>query len=157
MPLSLNKILFNKIWFNNIVIVVIYFIWPVPSASAHHFLWRLLNVRSNSYCHNEDEDRDFHDHDCHHIHSKSEKVCGTAFSVKKYCGKSAGHFWAILGIFGSYLCHFGPFWVIFGPFRGIFGKNCGKFNFFAVPLGSRDLLLECMARIQYTCIHASIS
>ena len=22
------------------------------------------------------------------IHSKSEKVCGTTFSVKKYCGKS---------------------------------------------------------------------
>ena len=53
------------------------------------------------------------------IHSKSEKVCGTAFSVKKYCGKSAGHFWpilghswAILGIFGhvgSYFCHFGSF------------------------------------------------
>ena len=24
-----------------------------------------------------------------HIHYKSEKVCGTAFSVKKNCGKSA--------------------------------------------------------------------
>ena len=31
------------------------------------------------------------------IHSKSKKVCGTAFSVKKNCGKSAGYFWAILG------------------------------------------------------------
>ena len=89
------------------------------------------------------------------IHSKSEKVCGTAFSVKKYCGKSAGHFWAtlghfgsfwaFLGHFGSYLCHFGPFGVIFGPFRGIFGQICGKFNFFAALLESRNSLLECMA------------
>ena len=43
----------------------------------------------------------------HPIHSKSEKVCGTAFSVKKYCGKSAGHFWAILGHICATLGHFG--------------------------------------------------
>ena len=29
------------------------------------------------------------------IHSKSEKVWGTTFSVKKNCGKSAGNLWAI--------------------------------------------------------------
>ena len=27
--------------------------------------------------------------DVQNIHSKSKKVCGTAFSVKKNCGKSA--------------------------------------------------------------------
>ena len=46
------------------------------------------------------------------IHSKSEKVCGTAFSVKKFAEKvrkSGRHIWAIWG-------NFGPFWVIFGPF-----------------------------------------
>ena len=85
------------------------------------------------------------------IHSKSEKVRGTAFSVKKYCVRSAGHFWAILGhswailgIFGPFWVIFVPLWVIFGPFRGIFGKNCGKLKIFAAPLGSRDSLLECM-------------
>ena len=65
------------------------------------------------------------------IHSKSEKVCGTAFSVKKNCGKSVGPFWAILGYFGSFFCHFGSYLAIFGPFYGIFGQICGKFNFFA--------------------------
>ena len=55
------------------------------------------------------------------IHSKSEKVCGTAFSIKKYCRKVR--------------VIFVPFWVIFGPFRGIFGKICVNFNFFAALLG----------------------
>ena len=41
------------------------------------------------------------------IHSKSEKVCGTAFSVKKNCGQFLGHF-------GSFLGHFRPFWIILG-------------------------------------------
>ena len=66
------------------------------------------------------------------IHSKSEKVCGTAFSVKKNCGKSAGPFWATLGHFGSFLGHFGPFWVIFGHFRSIswhFWTNLRKVQF----------------------------
>ena len=40
------------------------------------------------------------------IHSKSEKVCGTAFSVKK---KIAEKVQVILG----------PFWVIFGPLWAI--------------------------------------
>ena len=68
------------------------------------------------------------------IHSKSEKVCRTAFSVKKNCENSLGHFGsflghfgpfvAILGHFASYLAHCRPFWVIFGP-------NCKKkFEFF---------------------------
>ena len=39
------------------------------------------------------------------IHSKSEKVCGTAFSVKKFAEKVR----VILG----------PFWVIFGPLWAI--------------------------------------
>ena len=46
------------------------------------------------------------------IHSESEKVCGTTFSVKKIAEKvrkSGRHFWVILG-------NFVPFWVIFGPF-----------------------------------------
>ena len=81
------------------------------------------------------------------IHSKSEKVCGTAYSVKKNCGISAGHCWAILGsfwvilgpccafwaIFGSYLGHFGPFWVIFGHFWAIswhFWTNLRKVQIF---------------------------
>ena len=68
------------------------------------------------------------------IHSKSEKVCGTAFSVKKFAGKvrkSGRHFWAIWGNFGPFGVIFGPFWIIlghsramldhFGPFGVIFG------------------------------------
>ena len=48
------------------------------------------------------------------IHSKSKKVCGTAFSVKKNAEKLRvifGPFWVILG----------PFWVIFGPLWAILG------------------------------------
>ena len=71
------------------------------------------------------------------IHSKSEKVSGTAFSVKKI----AKTFWVILGPFRVFLGHFGSHWAIFGP-------NCGKFAessiFFAGSLGSRYSLLECM-------------
>ena len=76
------------------------------------------------------------------IHSKSEKVCRTAFSVKKKIAekvrKSGRHFWAIWGncgpfwvIFGplwiilghsrAILDHFGPFWVIFGPLWATLG------------------------------------
>ena len=79
------------------------------------------------------------------IYSKSEKVCGTGFSFKKNCGKSAGHFWAIFGHFGSFFGHFGPFWVIIGslwtilghfwPFRGIFGQFCGKLKNFCGSIG----------------------
>ena len=56
------------------------------------------------------------------IHSKSKKVCGTAFSVKKIAEKvhkSGHHIWAIWGNFGSFLGHFGSFWVILGPFWAI--------------------------------------
>ena len=63
------------------------------------------------------------------IHSK--KVCGTAFSVKKKYGKSAGHFGSLRGvILGPFRIIFGPLWVIFVPFCGIFGQICGKFKFF---------------------------
>ena len=55
---------------------------------------------------------------------KSEKVCGTAFSVEKKIAekvrKSGRHFWAIWG-------NFGPFGVIFGPFLGHFGSFLGHF------------------------------
>ena len=51
------------------------------------------------------------------IHSKSGKVCGTAFSVKK----NAGHFWFILGHSWAIWGLFGPFRVIFGPLLAIFG------------------------------------
>ena len=105
------------------------------------------------------------------IHSKSEKVCGIAFSVKKNCGKvrkSGRHFWAIWGNFGPFWVIFGPFWiilghsrailghlgpfgvifepfwVIFGTFSGIFGQICGRFKFFAGSLESGDSLLEFM-------------
>ena len=47
------------------------------------------------------------------IHSKSEKVCGTAFSVKKNGGK-------VRAIFG-------PFWVISGHFLGHFVAYLDKF------------------------------
>ena len=43
------------------------------------------------------------------IHSKSEKVCGTAFSLKKIAEKvrkSGRHIWAIWGNFGPFLGHF---------------------------------------------------
>ena len=50
------------------------------------------------------------------IHSKSEKVCGTAFSVKKKLRKKCinpgvifGPFGVIVGHFGSFLGHFGSF------------------------------------------------
>ena len=61
------------------------------------------------------------------IHSKSEKVCGTAFSDKKLRKKCVnpgiifGSFDVILGHFGSFLGHFGSFWVIIGPFWAIWG------------------------------------
>ena len=73
-----------------------------------------------------------------YIHSKSEKVCGTAFSVKKKCGKSAGHFWVILGPFWTFLGLFGPFGVIFGHF----------FNFFSALLQLGNSLLECMVTVR---------
>ena len=74
-----------------------------------------------------------------HIHSKSEKVCGTAFSVKKNWRKSVEIWASFLGHFGSFLGHFGQFWVIFGPLRGIFGKICGKFKFFCGIVGVQIL------------------
>ena len=50
------------------------------------------------------------------IHSKSEKVCGTAFSVRKIAEKCVnpgvifGPFGVILVHFGSFLGHLGSFW-----------------------------------------------
>ena len=77
------------------------------------------------------------------IHSKSEKVSGTAFSVKKI----AKTFWVILGPFRVFLGHFGPFWIIFGPFCGIFGQICGKFNFFCGIVGVEILAFRMYASI----------
>ena len=64
------------------------------------------------------------------IHSKSEKVCGTAFSVKKIAEKvrkSGRHFWAIWGNFGPFWVIFGPFWIILGHSRVILG-HLGSFG-----------------------------
>ena len=51
------------------------------------------------------------------IHSKSEKVNGTAFSVNKKLRKKCANRGVI----------FGPFGVIFGPFLGHFGSFLGHF------------------------------
>ena len=67
------------------------------------------------------------------IHSKSKKVCGTAFSVKKNCGKLSGHFgpfWAILGHIWAILGHI---WATLGRFWAIswhIWKNLRKVQFF---------------------------
>ena len=79
------------------------------------------------------------------IHSKIEKACGTAFSVKKYCGKSAGHFWAILGHFGSFLGHFGHFWAILGHIcatLGHFGSFSGLFVAFLEIFAESSIFLR---------------
>ena len=54
------------------------------------------------------------------IHSKSEKVCGTAFSVKKNAEKVL-KFWAILGHFWAILDHIGSFWAILGHLGSYLG------------------------------------
>ena len=76
-----------------------------------------------------------------HIHSKSEKVCGTAFSEKKLRKKCVNP-GVIFGPFGG---NFGPFWVIFGPFwvilghsraiMGHFGSYLGHFGSYLVHFG----------------------
>ena len=63
------------------------------------------------------------------IHSKSEKVCGTAKKIAEKCvnpGVIFGPFGVILGHVGSFLGHFGSFWVNFGLFFGanFFGQKC---------------------------------
>ena len=58
-----------------------------------------------------------------HIHSKSEKVCRTAFSVNKNCGNFLDHFGSFLGIFGSYLGHFGSFLGHFVAFLDTFEES----------------------------------
>ena len=88
------------------------------------------------------------------IHSKSEKVCGTTFSVKKEkVRKSRRHF----GSFGVIL---GPFWVIlgsylghFGPFCGIFGQICGKFKFFCGIVGVTRLVFRMYAEERQGSLH----
>ena len=54
------------------------------------------------------------------IHSKSEKVCGTAFSVKKKIAEKVqvilGPFWVIFGPLWAILGHFGHFWAILWHF-----------------------------------------
>ena len=101
------------------------------------------------------------------IHSKSKKVCGTAFSVKtklrKKCGSFLGHlgsfgvvlwqFGAFLGHFWSYLGHFGSFLAIFGPLRGIFGQICGKFKSFLGSLGAAELVFT---MIQIVFVHKNV-
>ena len=85
------------------------------------------------------------------IHSKSEKVCGTAYSLKKNCEKVRaifGPFWVLLGHFGPFwvtLGHFGSFFAILGPFRGFFGQICGKFKFFCGPVGVAGLAFRMYA------------
>ena len=83
---------------------------------------------------------------------KAKKFAEPPFQSKKNCGKSAGHFWAILdhswailGYIWATLGHFGSFLAIFGPVCGILGQICGKFYFFAASLGSGNSLLECMS------------
>ena len=54
-----------------------------------------------------------------YIHSKSEKVCGTAFSVKKIAEKVRvifGSFWAILDHILATFSHFGSFLAILWHF-----------------------------------------
>ena len=76
-----------------------------------------------------------------HIHSKSKKVCGTTFSVKQNCGKSAGHFgpfWVILGPFWAFLGHLGSLllWAILGHFWAIswhFWKKIAESSNFLRP------------------------
>ena len=78
------------------------------------------------------------------IHSKSEKVCGTTFSVRNFAEKVRvifgplwvilgyswatlglfGPFWAMLGLFGSYL---GPLWAILGHFWPLLGQKSSNF------------------------------
>ena len=76
------------------------------------------------------------------IHSKSAKVCGTAFSVKRNCGKvrkSGRHFWAIWGNCGPFWVIFGPLWIILGHSRAIFGhlgSYLGHFGSFLGHFGS---------------------
>ena len=75
------------------------------------------------------------------IHSKSQKVCGTAFSVKKIAEKCVnpgvifgpigiilGHSRAILGHIWAILGHFWPFLGHFVAFLDKFAENS---NFFA--------------------------
>ena len=90
------------------------------------------------------------------ILSKSEKVCGTAFSVKKKLrnkyinpGVIFGPFGVILGHYGSFLSHFGSLWVIFGPFCGIFGHICGKFKFLCGIVGVARLAFRMYVRSIY--------
>ena len=75
---------------------------------------------------------------------KLRKKCVNPGVIFGPFGVILGHFGSFFGHLGSYLGRFGAFWVIFGPFRGIFGQICGKFKFFAAPLGSWGSLLECM-------------
>ena len=70
-----------------------------------------------------------------HIHSKSEKVCRTAFSVNKNCGNLLDHF-------GSFLGHFGHFWAFLGHIWATLGHFWAKMW----SLGSRYSLLECRDR-----------
>ena len=73
------------------------------------------------------------------IHSKSEKVCGTAFSVKKKCvnpGVIFGPFWIILGQIWATLGHF---WAILWHFW----TNLRKVQIFLRPCWY--LLFECMS------------
>ena len=65
------------------------------------------------------------------IHSKSEKVSGTAFSVKKI----AKTFWVILGPFRVFLGHFGSYLGHIGPFLGQIAENLQKVQFFCGIVG----------------------
>ena len=65
------------------------------------------------------------------IHSKSEKVCGTAFAVKIFCGKvrKSGR------LFASFWVIFGPLWIISGHSRAILGHIWATLDHFGSFLG----------------------
>ena len=68
---------------------------------------------------------------------KAKKFAEPAFQSKKVAGKSAGHFWAILGHSRAILGLFGHVWAT----AWHFWTNLRRVQIF---LGSRDSLLECM-------------
>ena len=89
--------------------------WAIPMICLP--CWNIRDViyslPGESPTHNSEHDDD------DDIHSKREKVCGIAFSVKIFLGHS-GSFWVILG----------PFWAIWGNIwttLGHFGSFLGHF------------------------------
>ena len=67
--------------------------------------------------------------------TKSEKVCGTAFSVKKKLRVIFGTFWVIPG----------PFWA----FLGHFGSFLGTFRMYALPYSKLKTTRRCLWDVCY--------